>query len=102
MDRVQFVSSINGCEDQFFDHIMIAYNIIDNENDVYVTQSANLMDSSISFMFKFCAIDTYNRILSKIEQSFHGRIELYGSIFNIDIIYQNINDLSICIRIRQL
>lgn len=103
MDRVQFVGCINGYkEDQFFDHTMIAYNIINGENDISISQDIDHINDIIVFRFSFVSNEAYERVCSRIANEFNGIVSLYGSSFDIGLLYANDINKEISIKIKQL
>ena len=104
MDRLQFVGSINGGgnnNDQFFEHTMIAYDMVGSINDIAVSSNAYI-DGGISFKFIFGNHDDYQKVSERIMNEFHDHVNLYGSVFKIDVISNNESTQEIVVRILQL
>jgi hypothetical protein len=91
MDRLQFIGSIDHGNFvtspdtiiQFFDHTMAAYDLIGQCNDDIDVKSTIESSLCMNFTISFISSDQALRMVDKIMNYFHNRIELYGKRFLI-------------------
>lgn len=106
MDRLQFIGSINhgdfvSSKDeiiQFFDHIMAAYNLVGQINDIDVVTNVN-SPYSITFTILFGNRDQAKCMSDRITNDFHNKMSLYCKNFDI---HQTLSENVLGIQILQL
>ncbi len=106
MDRLQFIGSIDqgsfaSSEDaiiNFFDHTMAAYDLCGKYNDISVCSQINT-PLCMTFNISFGSKDHATKMVDRITNDFHNKMELYGKVFNIK---SNITESSVGIQILQL